>query len=478
MKKYLSVLLASTVALGAVSCGSSETPSNDAASGDNTSQVATGDEATTNDEVITLTYLDWGVGPEGDDNVQRAMVASYEETHPNVNIEILAVPEGDNFNNYISTLAASNQMPDVFTWANVSDTIIRDWAYDATDLVQNDSDYASTQDSIRLGGQFEGRTFGLPTAMNYMGMYINKTLFDKNNVPYLEFGYSMDDLLTAIEKNSTSTSKGVDNFAVHQWYPLTQNPDYGFATCDGIATHFDSPEFAEGVAISQEVTSNNWDMKNTTALEFFGEDGWAWGDIAGIASQYDGSWIIKDLTKNGKFEFDYVGLPGGYTVVANDYLFIGASTKNPEAAYDFAKYMSFGEEGIDTRLTLASLNDKYVLAYVPPTTNPELTEKILPLYDNLPGFKKAYETYLTQPELLVVEGYKEVPGFAKAIYDADTGVQGKDAEGNAISYTQAQLVDQIVKGNEKLADHARRLTDIANAELANARTETEAKLNK
>lgn len=471
MKKYLSILLASSVALGAVSCGDDDTTTTDTTSGGDTAQT------TTTDEEITLTYLDWGVGAEGEENVQRAMVESYEEAHPNVKVEILTVPEGDNFNNYIATLAASNQMPDVFTWANVGDTIIRDWAYDATDLVKDDTEYANTQDAIRLGGQIEGKTYGLPFSMSYMGMFINKTLFDQNNVPYLEFGYTMDELLSAIEKNSTATSKGVDNFAVHQWYPLTQNSDYGFATCDGEATHFDSPEYAEGVAIAQNVTSNNWDMKNTTPLEFFGEDGWAWGGMGTIATQYDGSWVIKDLVSQGTFELDYIGLPGGYTVVANDYLFLGASTQHPEAAYDFAKWMSFGLDGVNTRFTLAELNPKYALSFIPASTDKSITDRIAPLYNSVPQFKKAYETYLEQPELLVVEGYKEIPGFGKAIYDADTGVQGKDNDGNVVSYTQSQLVDQILKGNEKLADHASRMTEIANTELANARADVEAKLN-
>lgn len=486
MKRFLSVVLAFILMFSLAGCGSSnKVNSKDADKGQsenkNTQKTEANDEKKTevnkdtkSEEPITLTYLAWDVGAEDADNAERVMLKIFDEEHPNINTQVLTVPEGDNYDSYISTLAASNQMPDVFMWGSVPDSILRDWAGDVSEYASKDEDYNKVNATASKGGQVKEKVFGIPKAMHLLGMFINKDIYKANNIKPLEYGYTMDQLLEAIEKNTTTKTKGVDNFVAEMWYPMTQNKDFGFATYDGEKMNFDSLEYAAGIEICQKVTANNWDMKNTTPLDFFGSEGWAWGEIGGIANQYDGTWSFGSLKANQPFEADFVGLPGGRAVLVNDFIFVSKSTKNKEQAYELAKWMGFSQKGILTRLEFA---DSYAFAGVPlVTNNEEIDEKFLASFEEYPEFIKAYHAFAKNPELLAVEGYKEVPGFAKALYEADTGVQGKDKNGEALSYTMQQLSEQIIKGAQKLSDNATKMTEIANGELAAAREAVEAKV--
>ncbi|MGL4799575.1 MAG: ABC transporter substrate-binding protein [Cellulosilyticaceae bacterium] len=466
MKKFMSIALTLALALSAVGCGS-KAPEQPKDETQTNGDVATG-------EVSKLTYLAWDVGTEEDPTLERAMIEIYDEEHPEVEIEILAVPEGTDYNSYIATLASSGQMPDVFMWGSVTDSILNGWAADVSEYALNDEAYKLVNTQTTEGGQVNGKVFGIPKSMHYMGMYINKNIFEANNVAPLEFGYTMDELMNAIEKNTTATTKGVDNFAVEAWYPMTVNPAYGIYTYDGEKANLDSEEFAAGIEFAQKATQNNWNMANTSPLEFFGAEGWAWGGIGGIAIQYDGTWNLTSLADQADFKYDFIGLPGGHTVLVNDYLFVSDASSNKEEAYELAKWLGFSTEGILERFAIVEESGAYTYNSIPlVTTNDEINEKFLATVVDYPEFSKAYEAFATSPELLHVEGYKEIAGFPTAIFTADTGVQGTNADGTAYSMNQEQLRNAVIKGQYKLSDYATKMNDIANHELEAIRTQLE-----
>lgn len=464
MKKFMSLGLTLALAIAVTGCGNKVPEQVGEANGN---QVESGD-------VTKLTYLAWDVGTEESPTLERAMVEIYDEEHPEVEVEILSIPEGTDYNSYIATLASSGQMPDVFMWGSVTDTILNGWSADLSEYALNDEDYQMVNPQTREGGQVNGKVYAVPKSMHYMGMYINKSIFETNNVEPLQYGYTMDEMMNAIEKNTTSTTKGVDNFAVEAWYPMTVNPEYGIYTYDGEKANLNSEEFAQAIAYAQQVTQNNWNLTNTTPLEFFGSEGWAWGEIGGISLQYDGTWNLTSLADQANFEYDFIGLPGGHTVLVNDYIFVSEASKDKAASYDLAKWMGYSVEGILTRFDMVEASDAYTYNSIPLiTTNDEINAKFLTTVEAYPEFKKAYEMLSEKPELLHAEGYKEIPGFPTAIFTADTGVQGKNADGSVYSMNQEQLRSAIIKGEYKLSDYASKINDIANYELASTKEKVE-----
>ncbi|MGL5676579.1 MAG: ABC transporter substrate-binding protein [Cellulosilyticaceae bacterium] len=470
MKKFMYFALSCALAVSATGCGNKAPETTTGEVGKNEQKQ----EETKNGEVTKLRYLAWDAGTPEDPTLERIMAEIYDETHPEVEIEVITLPEGTNYDNYIATLASSGQMADVFMWASVSEAILNGWAADVSEYALADDEYSLINPATREGGQVNGKVYGIPKGMNYMGLFMNEDLFAQNNVTPLEFGYTVDEMLTAIEKNTTSKSKGVDNFNVEAWYPFTQNPSYGFQSYDGETVHFDSEEYAKGIELAQRVTQNNWDMKNTTPVDFFGTEGWAWGEIGGIALQLEGTWNLTGLKNVADFKYDYVGLPGGHAILINDYIFVSDVSKNKEAAYDFSKWMSYSLEGITERFDIADESDYTYNAIPLITTNEEINARYFKTIEEFPGFIEAYNKISENPELLHVEGFKEVSGFRSAIFAADTGVQGKNADGTTYSMTIEQLRTAIIKGEYKLSDYTSKMNDIANLELKTAREQVEA----
>src|SRR5690606_18178065 len=203
-------------------------------------------------------------------------------------------------------------------------------------------------------------------AQHFLGYFVNKDLFNKANLDYPEMGVSIDEFTKAIKDvtNVNDGAVGLTNpFAIPDWYPAAANPDMGWYTYKDGQYALDSKEFIAGVNLAKEITTNGYAYEVLTdeqKANFKGEDPnqvWLNG---GTAIHWDGSWAISSLTENAKFEFDFIGIPGGRTVITNDLLGISKSTKHAEEAYLFAKYMSFGKEGFMKRLEIADKEGKTV----------------------------------------------------------------------------------------------------------------------
>ena len=81
--------------------------------------------------------------------------------------------------------------------------------------------------------------------------------------------------------------------------------------------------------------------------------------------------------KSSSFDKSFIGTPGGVTPIIGDYLGISPTCEEPEYAYDFARYMSFGTEGILKRLELDTNNDEF--SSLPLTTDEDVIDEYLKL---------------------------------------------------------------------------------------------------
>lgn len=294
-KQWLSFLLSMGILATVTSCSSTDTgTASDGGTGGSTAGDIGGGSGGSSDGTIEIELVSWQFGQEGDDNMERAMIAKYEEMNPGVKIVVTVPPEGESQEELLASRAATGDLPDVFDWGNNVDLITMGWAADLTEFVSADAEWDNVVDPLTPGTTYNGKTYLLPRKMNLMGMFINKDIYATNNLAPLEFGYSMDDLMNALEKTTTATTKGTSNyFPVDQFYPLVANPEtYGFATYnyDTQTLNYNAEEYARGVEYSMEVYDKNLDLRHTSGEEFFGRAGWEWGEIGGIGNQFDGTW--------------------------------------------------------------------------------------------------------------------------------------------------------------------------------------------
>jgi len=246
------------------------------------------------------------------------------------------------------------------------------------------------------------------------------------------------------------------------WYPASASEKFEWYSFDGEKYNLDSPEYAEGVAKARALFAGGFTFESQpeevkNALIGKNEDeAWRSGEVA---MNINGSWILGGYGREFKFDVEFIGLPGGRPMLVPDYYGISSNSANPEAAFEFAKFISFGKEGYLKRLEIAKENDA-VYIYLPITEDKGLVDKYL---DFLPirGLKEAY----THMDRAYIEGFKTIPHSDKARFSAETGLQIGDRKNATIG----DVIFDSMRADLNFADYAVRLSDLANEALAEGR---------
>ncbi|MDR2536468.1 MAG: hypothetical protein LBD29_10615 [Treponema sp.] len=425
---------------------------------------------------VQIRYLAWNLGTPEENNLERRMLAAFQEAHPEAQLTILEVPrnaDGTNgsYDNYINALAAQSNLPDVFMWTSVPDTAGKGWAYNISEYAAKDPDYQKVISALRNSAQVNGHVYAIPNQAHLYGMAVNLSIFEELNVPPLPFTYTLEDLRARIAQTTTNKYKGIDNFAIEDWGPFTIDSKLGYATFDAKGYHFTSPAYAQAVSMYRDVVARgqtgNGNMIDPASWLPEGV-GWAWGE-GYIALQYEATWNLNGFVNGERpFKADLMPLPNEKVVLVPDFIYIGANTKQPGLAYELAKWMGFGGEGQKKRVEIAKsagLN----LNGIPlaPGAYPEVDAFFLQNYRSLRNFTQIYQMIQQKPQNVIVEGFKVVPGFNLSRFTADTGVLGR-VGGTEKSLLMNELVVSIVRGERELADYAPEMERIANSEYQKA----------
>lgn len=442
MKKILSVLSIAALSMSLVACGDSS----------DSKKEAEGKEK------ITIKYANWNVNVQEEVSLERLMIEEYEKQNKNIDIVIDETIDPTDYVGSLAAAASAGQLPDVFMIENIPTALANDWLMDIAEYTKKDNEWESISAPVRENVQFGEKIYAVPFAQHMLGYYINKDLFNSENIDIPSYGWSIDEFTSSV-KSLTNAKKniiGLGNVdSVVDWYPAVANDKLGYYTWDGEKYHLNSKEFTAGVNLARELSRNSYVFENLDAdakAKFDGEfpsDAFKAGQI-GI--QWDGSWAITDLTDLASIEWDYIGVPGGKNIIANDYLGVSATTKEAQASYDFAKWMSHSKEGFFKRLELAEANDK-ALNTLPLSTDEEVLEKYFATV-NVPGLEVAYENI----DKAIVEPVKTVPGYLDARWNASTGVKIADKDNATIG----DLIFNSLHGDVKIEDYANQLNELAN----------------
>lgn len=425
---------------------------------------------------VPLTYLAWNLGTKEEPSLDREMLLAFQEAHPDVALTILEVPTNadgtaGSYDNYLNSLAAQANLPDVFMWTSVPDTAARGWSLNVSDYALNDPDFQRVTAALRENSKVNGHVYAFPSSMYLYGMAVNQTIFEELNVPPLPFSYTIDDLRDRIARTTTDKYKGIDNFAIEDWGAFTLDSKLGFGTFDGERYNYTSDAYASVIGIYQDVASRrqtgNGNIVEPSSWLPEGA-GWAWGE-GYIALQYEATWSLDGFVNGDRpFKADILPLPGEKAVLVPDFIYVGANTKQTALAYELAKWMSFGADGQKKRVEIAKAAGKNLDRMpIAPGAYPEIDSYYLQNYRSLRNFIQLYEMIQQKPENVIVEGYKVVPGYERSRYTADTGVLGM-VGGVQKSMTMNELVMSIVRGERQLADYAAEMERIANSEYQRA----------
>ncbi|HOH53935.1 MAG: extracellular solute-binding protein [Fervidobacterium sp.] len=414
-------------------------------------------------DVVTIKYANWNLGTPEENNVERQMIQAFMDTHPNIKVVIDDSIKGD-WNASLAAAAAAGTMPDVFMLTTVPDALANGWLYDLTKTVATDPDWSKIPSNITSTIKYNGKVSAIPFAMHFMGYFMNKDIFTSENIAPLKFNYTTTQFKNAVLR-LTKHSKGIvglsEEIQVFEWYPASVSFKFGFYTFDGKKFNLDSQEFIDGFNLAKSfvkagaVYSALTDEQKTAIAGSPSADGWATGHIA---LNYNGTWMVPDYKKNLSFAWDFVGIPGGRTILVLDYLGISKSTKHIKEAYEFAKWMSFSKQGYLKRLELAKKSNT-ILTTPPLMNDAELVDKYQANVD-VPGLKEAYRNI----GRAIVEGFKFVPGYAQARWNAPTGIK----IGDKVNASIGDVLWNGTKMDLKIEDIAKQLNDLANQKYQEA----------
>lgn len=458
----IALILALVVALvSACSSGkdnNANTPESSAtapsSSGANTQDSGSGEQ-------VVITYVNWNLGTEAENNIERQMIKAFEESHPNIKIQLDENFDYSKYMDSLSAAAAAGKLPDVMMLPNIPFGLSNEWLRDITEFTSADPEWGNIPKILEQATHYGNGIYAIPAGMFFMGYFINQDLFEQANLPELNFAPTWDEFVNAV-KTLNNPGEGIiglsEEVQIPEWYPASVKPEYGWFTWDGQQYHLNDPVFIEGVNKARELFQGKYtydslseEQKAQYNAKWFGEV-WNQGKIA---IRWDGTWATRDFSKLN-FKSKFIGVPGGRFTLVGDFMGISKSSKHPKEAYEFAKFMTFGKDGILKRI---ELNKDGSYTSLPLTTDQTVLDQYF-ASGAYPGLEEAFANINNA----IVEGVKIVPGYTRSRWEAPTGVKIGDKENANL----ADLIFNSMRGNIRIEDYADQINRLANEEYQKA----------
>lgn len=316
------------------------------------------DSGVSSDGTVKLSFQIWDTAQRAG---MQAVIDAYEETHPNVTID-LQVTSWDEYWTKLDAAAEANQLPDIF-WMHTNQILkYADYGMlaDVTDLYKDvDPEYYENHFSeISLGNAkgSDGRLYGVPKDKDTIGLIYNRELFDQAGVAYPDETWTWDTLCDASAEIYEKTGKyGYMAYADEQlgYWNFVYQAGGHILNEDKTKAGFLEPgtrkamEFYTSLQKQPWCPDQNYFAETAPGNAFFSEQG---------AMYLEGNWNIMSLRENnGEMEgkWDIAVLPkcpdpvsgDGRATISNGLSYAtGAHGKKLSYALDFLKFCG-SEEG-------------------------------------------------------------------------------------------------------------------------------------
>lgn len=411
-----------------------------------------------------IVYANWNLGTEAQNNLERRMIKEWEqETGYKVkiieNINIAAYEDA------IAALVAKNQMPDVFMLTNMTFGLENQYLMDIKSYANSDDEWQYIPEPVEQATHFANGIYAVPFAIHMAGYFVNEDLLNDKNVSVPSVYPSYNTFLSVVESlklpNSGVIGLNLD-YPIIEWYPSSVNNSLGWFTWDGAKYNLDGNEFTDAInkvnyMHSSMLTFDSYKAEDRLTYFNYDSDVDLWNN-GGLGLRWGKTFEIPDMLATSLFDdIKFIGTPGGRVPIIGDYLGISKTSKKPEIAFAFAKYMSYGTNGINKRLALDTTGKEF--SALPLSTRTEVINS----YFNVPRINGLKEAFM-QINNGIVECVKVVPGYGRSRWLARMGssisitIDGVVTDNPQIG----QVIDQCWIGTIAIADWKSSLNTIAN----------------
>lgn len=319
-------------------------------------------------EKITYMYA----GGTANDVIVKEATKLFNEKHPEIEVELIYVPDWGTYVDKITTSLASNTAPDVIALGvyQIGDFMRKNALFDLKDYINKDQEFQERKkdifpvtlwDSIT----FEEGVYGIPAWQNPDVLYYNKKLFDEAGVSYPDETWDYDRYLKESLKLTKRDNGKVSQFGTWGlgWY-WNYLWAYGADVLneDGTKCLLDQPK---GIAAIQYLVDQSNKHHVSPRPGEGGEQTNYQAFMTGkVATFVSGRYMVPMLKDIKDFEWEIAVLPHGKkreTLNNVIYWLVLNTTKAPDAAWEYVKFLSGPEV---QRIISESENDVPILKSV------------------------------------------------------------------------------------------------------------------
>jgi multiple sugar transport system substrate-binding protein len=296
----------------------------------------------------TISYSIWGDPAEIKN--QQAVVDAFHQINPKITVKV-TVSDWDTYWDKLQTGIAGGDAPDVFAMDGplFPDYQSRDVLLDLKPFIDREGyDLSQLADQAVKDFTTADGQFGLPRDLNVIAIFYNKAMFDKASLPYPDDTWDWAKLTEVAHKLTLKNAAG----KVTQWGFYTETSDMenywsslvwqnggDILGPDGKTTALGSDQAVGGIQFLQDLI---YKEKVMPEPPLFAETGDAF-ELGKAAMAANGSWLVPTF-EAAKINLGIAPLPKGpagqATSINPTGAVIYARTKNPDAAWEFVKYLA------------------------------------------------------------------------------------------------------------------------------------------
>lgn len=285
----------------------------------------------------------------------EALIAAFEKENPDLEVKYTTAPF-DSYFTKLQTNLAAGQAPDVFelnyenfvTFASRGTLLALD-PYLRQDRTLNNAFYPAALNAFRHGNV----QYGLPITFSTVVLFYNKDLFDKAGVAYPTASWTWKDVMSAAQKISNPAQRvwGVyQPVQFWEFYKVARQAGGGLQVSPSV--QIDIPANREALRylvdkVRLKVMPSDAEMSGLSNEDLF---------LNGqLGMLYSGIWMF-DKFSQAKFKWDIEVEPGGVrkaTHFFSNAAVISRTSKNPEAAFKWVKFLAASPTTVKTRIERA-----------------------------------------------------------------------------------------------------------------------------
>lgn len=330
----------------------------------------------------------------------EAMFEAFQAVYKDVDLEIRYFSDGDKSLNYILKQASINKLPDVVfdDAASVPTYVAQGLAYPLDDFVKNDPDLKYVSSEILDSYRYGNKLFALPNSIHFSCVMINMDIIKKLNLKMPSLSWTVDDMVKFLKAGTTKEYSGCEqlfgNYTIAAQLCPIYDKTVGLYGYDHKNGKFNLAPLTKGQQLMV-------DLRKIEGLEAFslrmsGIDKYTakFGNsntsdtrmalkLGKTLVEFDsGTWEDPNL---GNFKFDnclwpYPQSEKGRMPIHVDHSMMMKTAKNPEAAFQLLRFITYSSEGNLARLSMYDKANagKYVLSsrmYFPVSNHPDVVAK-------------------------------------------------------------------------------------------------------